>query len=216
MCVPFQRPCVLQLLQCVVIITKVQMTFDYKSFYECVCMRTCLCVHVCVCGGQRDKLGYCPQVYQLTLWCRVCHWAGAQQLYLTCLARELQESSYVPSTGIACTQHGAWHFYVVGGVFVVSVCLMECFSSSALAVMSNTVNFNILLFIFCLLQFFFTPFPLSAQFCVNKTLGITLCIVFIGLLAISFKYCLTHSLELPCTFLARFWLSTWQYKNLTC
>lgn len=37
LCVPFQRPCVLQLLQCVIIITKVQMTFDYKSFlWECV------------------------------------------------------------------------------------------------------------------------------------------------------------------------------------
>lgn len=101
---------------------------------------------------------------------QVSHLVWNSAVYLTCLARELQESSCVPSTGIACTQHGAWHFYVVGGVFVVSVCLMECFSSSALAVMSNTVNFNILLFVFCLLQFFFTPFPLSAQFCLNKTL----------------------------------------------
>lgn len=60
-------------------------------------------------------------------------------------------------------------FYVIGGVFVVTVCLlMECFSSSALAVVSNTTNFNI--FVFCLLQFFFTHFPPSAQFCVDKTL----------------------------------------------
>lgn len=125
-------------------------------FYVCVYAYMYMCT--CVCGGQRDKLGYCAQVYQLTLWCRVSHWAGAQQLYLTCLARELQESSCVPSTGIACTQHGAWHFYVVVGVFVVSVCLFtECFSLSALAVMSNTINFNILLFVTGLL-YTFPPF----------------------------------------------------------
>lgn len=55
--VPFQRPCVLQLLQYVVIITKVQMTFDYKSFLW-VCMYTymymCTCVFVEV---RRKSLG---------------------------------------------------------------------------------------------------------------------------------------------------------------
>lgn len=131
-------------------------------FYECVCIHTCICVHVCVCGGQKEKLGYCPQAYQLTLWCRVSHWSGAQQLYPTCLARELQESSCVLSTGIVCTQYCTWHFYVVGGVFVVLVCLlMECFSSSALAVMSNTTNFwhiTICFLFVTVLLYIFPPF----------------------------------------------------------